>query len=364
MQQRLYHIIPYGAMAFCFALLVLVTACGGQDDPVVENEDKLELSDKEICIEIDEWKPMTESRASIFESQDDFLYANETKTLGNDFTLYAFTRGSDTPFINGTRVNYQVRTDGGENRWRFYAYPNYIEYYWPQTGMFDFFALMPYGDRQKNITKVEYNKTSGNVILTCQMQTTTESLEDPNGQETIFAYTKDLNKESGNVNMHFVHPFSAVNFKLEKSHSKLKINSIKFENIYLGGSITLSDKTTAETNVEWTPTGSTATFTIPVDKAVGEGEGKIYYGDDIGENFLVMPQTFTDQAKITITYTWRDEINSFSHPIKTNQISGWEAGNKYLYKLSLGDNTQEEIFLDVEVVPWAPGGAKNEIDVE
>ena len=346
---------------------MLVTACGGQDDPVVENENKLELSDKEIHLEIDGWKPMTESRASIFESQDDFLYANETKTLGNDFTLYAFTRGSDTPFINGTRVNYQVRTDGGENRWRFYAYPNYIEYYWPQTGTFDFFALMPYGDRQNNITNVEYNKTLGEVTLTCKMQDTTGSLDDHNGQETIFAFTKDLNKESGNVNMHFVHPFSAVNFKLEKSHSKLTINSIKFENIYLGGSITLSGKTTDETNVEWsTPEGSKATFTftIPVDKAVGEGEGKINYGDDIGENFLVMPQTFTGEGQITITYTWKNETKSFSHPLITGQIGGWEAGKKYLYKLSLGDNTQDEIFLDVEVEPWKSGGAKNEIDVE
>ena len=332
---------------------MLVTACGGQDDPVVENEDKLELSDKEICIEIDGWKSMTESRASIFGSETDFL--NEGKKLmDGGFKLYAYTRNSDTPFINGTKVCYQ-------NGWRFFAYPDFIEYYWPQTGTFDFFALMPYGDRQKNITKVEYNKTLGKVTLTCEMQTTTESLDDPNGQETIFAFTPTLSKESREANMHFVHPFSAVNFKLEKSHSKLTINSIKFEKIYLDGSITLSDKTTAGTNVEWSTQGrSKATFTIPVDKAVGEGEGKIYYGDDIGENFLVMPQTFTDQAQITITYTWKNETKSFSHPL----IGGWEAGNKYLYKLSLGDNTQDEIFLDVEVEPWKPGGAKNEIDVE
>ena len=67
-KQRLYPSISHGAKAFCFALLMLVTACGGQEDPIVEKEDQLQLSDKEILISADGWKPMTESRATIFDT--------------------------------------------------------------------------------------------------------------------------------------------------------------------------------------------------------------------------------------------------------------------------------------------------------
>ena len=338
---------------------MLVSACGTQDDPAVENEDNLQLSDKEIHLEIAGWKSMTESRANIFESEDDFLYADGTKKIGNDFTLYAFTRGSDTPFINGTRVNYQVRDDG-MHRWRFYADPNYIEYYWPQTGTFDFFACMPYGERQKNITNIAYDKSSGNVTLTCNMPETTGSLDDPNGQETIFAYTPNLTKENGSVDMHFVHPFSAVNFKLEKSHRDLTINFIQFDDIHLGGSITLTEKTAVDATIKWEPTGSTGTFKIPVNKIIPKD---INYGDPVGNTFLVMPQTFTANAQITISYTWNGETNEFSHSIKTDKIEGWVAGSKYLYKLSLGDSEGEIVF-QVEVEPWMSGGVKNEIDVE
>ena len=147
----------------------------------MENEDNLQLSDKEISIEFDGWKPMTESRASIFDSEADFLAEASNLERGGS-KLYAYTRGSDTPFIDGTKVCYHVSSE----RWRFYASPNFIEYYWPQTGTFDFFACMPYGDKQKNITDISYNKSSGSVTLTCKMQTDTESLEDPNGQETIY----------------------------------------------------------------------------------------------------------------------------------------------------------------------------------
>ena len=114
-KQRLYPSISHGANAFCFALLMLVTACGGQEDPVVEKEDQLQLSDKEILISADGWKPMAESRANIFETQDDFL--NE-EVGGGDFTLHAFTRGSDTPFIDGTRARYFWEEKG----WRYQVF--------------------------------------------------------------------------------------------------------------------------------------------------------------------------------------------------------------------------------------------------
>lgn len=374
-KRKLYHTIPHGAVAFCFALLMLVTACGGQDDPTMEKVDKLELSDKEILISADGWKPMAESRANIFETENDFQNTNKG---GGNFTLYAFTRGADTPFIDGTRVRYQEVNEVG--RWRFYAGQSYFEYYWPQSGTYDFFACMPHGDKQKNITDITYD-TAGTVTLTCQMQETTEDddkttddLYDPLGQETIVAYTPGLSKESGAVNMHFVHPFAAIYFKLEQGHRGLKIHSIKFENIYLGGTAIINEETTRETIVKWKPlSDSEKTFTILVEKTIPT---EINYDIKFGGPYLVMPQGFdkgtkvdTDDVKISIKYTWNDEIDNgsdtreFTRSITTNSIKEWKAGNKYTYILDLGDN-QEEILFKVQVEPWVSGGDKNEIDIE
>lgn len=370
-KRKLYHSIPYGAAACCFALLMLVTACGAQDDPAMEKEDKLELSDKEILISADGWKPMAESRATIFETQNDLQNTDNGKG-GGYFTLYAFTRGSDTPFINGTQVRYQTSS----GRWRFYADPNYIEYYWPQSGTYDFFACMPHGNQQKNITGITYDPT-GKVTLTCQMQSTTEDADDPNGQETIIAYTPDLNKESGAVNMHFVHPFAAIYFKLKQSHRDLTINWIQFNNVYLSGKSTINGTTTEETVVEWSPlSGETKTFTIPVNKKIPT---ELNFDAEIGGPYLVMPQGFgkntddatDDDVTITVSYTWNDgtdqdttnDTKEFTRSITTNNIKGWIAGNKYTYILDLGDN-QEEILFKVQVEPWVLGGQKNEIDIE
>lgn len=359
---------------------MLVTACGGQEDPIVEKEDQLQLSDKEILISADGWKPMAESRATIFETENDFKNVNKG---GGNFTLYAFTRGSETPFINGTRVRYQE----GNGRWRFYADPNYIEYYWPQSGTYDFFACMPHGDKQKNITGITYDNTKGTVTLTCQMQSTTadgddatDDLDDPLGQETIIAYTPGLSKQSEAVNMHFVHPFAAINIELKQAHRDLTINWIRFDNIHLKGIATL-EKTQSKTVVSWAPDENEklTSFTIPVNKTIPD---HINFFGKVGGPYLVMPQDFNvgtkDEVQITINYTWDDgndtnnDTQTFSRFIKRipadgdgddTSMTSWIAGNKYTYILDLGDN-KEEILFKVKVEPWVSGGDKNEIDIE
>ena len=52
---------------------MLVVSCGGQDEPVAEMGDEIQLSDKEIMLGIDGWKPIAESRATIFENKEDIL---------------------------------------------------------------------------------------------------------------------------------------------------------------------------------------------------------------------------------------------------------------------------------------------------
>ena len=384
-KQRLYPLISHGAKAVAFVLLMLVTACGAQEDPDVEKEeDKLQLSDQEITLGVDGWKPMTQSRASIFEGEDDIK--KEDKGGGN-LTLYAYLEDGTT-FIGGARAKYFSQNTS----WEFYDGQNLINYYWPQTGSVDFFAYMPYSgsNRLKNITIGNY--TSDGLVLNCTMQNTTsdgndatDDLEDPMGQETIFAYTTNKSKADKSVNMHFVHPFAAVYFKLQQAHRDLTVNEIRFNDVYLTGVDTLTATTDNNTTITWTGTGSRGTFTIPVHKII---PGQINLGAKIDVPYLVMPQNFEyvlddvpKEVTVTIDYTWnnakdKDDVifgdedldpanNRYQirRSIKSSSLTKWEAGKKYTYILNLGDN-KEEILFQVKVEPWNAVEYENEIEVE
>lgn len=378
-KQGLYHSIPMGVTAFCLALLMLVTACGGQDEPAVEKENRPELSDKEITLDIEGWKPLTESRANIFENEDDFLNENGG---GGNFTLHAYLAESGETFIGGTRVWYFIPQNATTGTWEFYDEPNIIHYYWPQQGTVDFFAYMPWknSNKRKSIEVGAYTQGS-ELSITCNMQSTTadgndstDDLYDPDGQETIIAYTTGKSKADGSVNMYFVHPFSAVYFKLKQAHRNLTINWISFDNIHLTGSTTLNATTDGYTSITWSPTDNgKGTFTIPVKKTI---PGEINFGGEIGGPYMVMPQSFgkntddkNDDVTITVSYTWDDgkddteDTQEFSRSITTETIKSWIAGNKYTYILDLGDN-KEEILFQVLVEPWKSDGHKHIIDVE
>ena len=368
-KQRLYTSISLGAKVASFVLLMLVTACGGQETPDVEKEDKLQLSDQEITLGVDRWKPMTQSRASIFESGDDIVKESNNKGGGN-FTLYAYLEDG-TAFIGGARAKYFSQNTS----WEFYDGQNLINYYWPQTGSVDFFAYMPWSGSNKNkhIKGIKYTKGAG-LTINCEMQSTT-SLEDTEGQETIIAYTTNKSKADKSVNMHFVHPFAAVSFKLQQAHRDLTINWIRFNNVYLKGKTTLNGTTDNSTTIVWTDFDSRSTFTIPIPVG-GEIPDDINFGAEIGGPYLVMPQTL-DGVTIDINYHWDnaksqdDTIDGDQNNDPTDKIyeirrsinTEWVAGKKYTYILNLGDN-KEEILFQVKVEPWVSVGYDNVIDVE
>lgn len=205
------------------------------------------------------------------------------------------------------------------------------------------------------------------------------------GQETIFAYTTNKSKADKSVNMHFVHPFAAVYFKLQQAHRDLTVNEIRFNDVYLTGVDTLTATTDNNTTITWTGTGSRGTFTIPVHKII---PGQINLGAKIDVPYLVMPQNFEyvlddvpKEVTVTIDYTWnnakdKDDVifgdedldpanNRYQirRSIKSSSLTKWEAGKKYTYILNLGDN-KEEILFQVKVEPWNAVEYENEIEVE
>ena len=388
-KQRLHTSISLGAKVASFVLLMLVTACGGQETPDVEKEDKLQLSDQEITLGVDGWNSMTSSRATIFENLNDVLNDSLDGKGGGYLTMHAYLRETGYHFIPGSCAWYFVPDDATTGSWRFWdtVKKDFFSYYWPQSGAVDFFAYMPYSgsDRLKNITVGNYIPGTG-LNITCEMNQPTSS-EDTDGQETIFAYTTNKSKADGSVGMHFVHPFAAVYFELKQAHRNLTINEIRFNDVYLTGVDTLTATTDNNSTITWTGTGERDTLTIPIQKIIPE---QINFGAEIGGPYLVMPQNFeyvlgdaSKEVTVTIDYTWdnadpnnqddviagdedtnpTDDVYKIRRSIKSSSLTKWEAGKKYTYILNLGDN-KEEILFQVKVEPWDAVEYKNEIEVE
>lgn len=310
------------------------------------------------------------TRATIFENQNDILNDAEDGKGGGNLTMYAY-------ISNEEAVRFNSRAWYFNNVWRFYDGESnkFYNHYWPNERM-DFFAYMPWdgSGKQKMITvgtHIPSTDQNPGLNITCNIPQP-EDLEDTKGQETIIAYTPNKHKEI--VNLYFVHPFAAVSFELKQAHRNLTINWIRFNKVYLTGSTTLNATTDNNTQISWTGTDVTSTFTIPVEKTIPDD---INFGAKIGGPYLVMPQNLAS-ATITINYDWDNQkdvddtiegdedtnTNNNTYQITRSLTGEWLAGNKYNYVLNLGDN-KEEILFKVEVEPWkVTGGDNNIFDVE
>lgn len=360
-----------GFVVLSVVTMSLFAACTKVEDAPTE------LSDTPIRMSVDGWRPTIIAGATIFENEDDFLNDAPTGKGGGNFTLHAYLKENGATYIDGTRAWYFVPDGSTVGSWRFYDEPNIIEYYWPQNSNVDFFTYMPYKNsgRLKSVSIGSYDKDHG-LTINCDVHQPAD-YEDSDGQETIIAYTANKGKEDGKVNMHFVHPFTAIRFKLKQAHRNLKINFIEFDNIYTTGTTLLNATTHAETIITWTQTGAEGTYRIPVDKSIPD-DG-INFGGEVGCTYLVMPQSLdkgttydtADDVQIRINYTWDDGLDTdptndtreYTASIATGTVKEWMSGQKYTYVLDLGDN-KEEILFKVLVEPWIATGDKNIIDVE
>lgn len=362
-KQDLHRYILYGMKAYCLVLLLVVAGCTGKDEPNMPQKDKPELSDTPIKLQVDDWKPLKEARAVIY---DDKLFHDKQQGGGN-FTLHAYHQDDNDAnylydYLPGTRLSYVA----DKNIWVFLSGEKEITHYWPNWGRVSFFAYMPYKDytgKNTYVTMGEYTNTGGQAI-SCQMPVEVD-VDDANSQEYMFAYTPNKTRKDGTVSMHFVHPFAAIYLKLKQAHRDLTINSVMFNRIFTQGTYSQKELTTADTDVAWKSSGNMSSFTIKVDKTIPED---LNFSADIGGPYLVMPQTFGTDAVITVNYTWKGETKEFDTNLILKDkdgnkvIEAWESGKKYTYILDLGDN-KEEILFKVLVEPWT-GEYKNEIDVE
>ena len=238
-----------------------------------------------------------------------------------------------------------------------------IQIPWTKKGVHNFFAYNTYDAAASKTLPVTVGYTSfeDNSSYTAKQQYLkipsdgNWTLTKDNQFDFIYASaTRDVATGGyAPVPMEFKHLFAAVTVEVKNiSTSSLTLNSLSFSNI----------KTTGKASVEFqgnvshtlAAVSGTGLFTETPSKAIGKGESLTLYGSyGNGGAFLIWPHSASDLANATIELTYKQGNSNITASVKLaeNQtIKTWAAGNKYIYKVDISDNT---ISFDViRVVEW------------
>lgn len=226
--------------------------------------------------------------------------------------------------------------------------------YWARGGKYHFLAIYPYDDND-----YDYDMTDGSVTFV-GYNAGTKHLN------TDFLYTvatrdlSNLNVEPdySAVELPFKHACSAVEFRLRNSSNAkvVAITDVALTNICAEGDFHLSANGTATWSID---TDNRVTdhdtfggiCTLP---AGGLPVNTSYYHSLYDSQTLTMLPQRVWKSGITLSFNVRIEGSStvFPHEIDLGNISSvtdWSAGKRYVYSLTLTDET---ITFDATVVDW------------
>jgi len=343
--------------ALGLSVLLGCTSCSNDMQSVIASGD-------EITLAVGEWKPLTTSRATLFDEETDFT---DPRQGGGNFTVYAYVDGTNEAYIRKAHV--WCRNAPGD--WVFLSGDgNVFKYYWPASEALNFFAYMPdvtyngkqdkYHSESTYVTIGNYTDTDGQEFSCTLPPTVTISddagsstaIPDKEIQEFICAYAAGLTKAGGKVTMHFAHPFATVEFQMKTAPVGLKINSISIEKIHLSGTCSVKS-TTGGDNPEafqWTTAENPEIFTVEIDKVV-PNHIDTQLNVPIGDPHIVVPQILND-VKITIDYTYNGTTTTKSGTVTAaDAVTEWKPGKKYTYALDFGNN-DEDVLVEVSVENW------------
>mgnify|MGYP000821595017 CR=1 FL=1 len=217
-------------------------------------------------------------------------------------------------------------------------------YYWPLNDFVQFFAYAKDGNAKN------YVVASGKSYPTVDY--TVAAVESQ--QDFVVAKLTGQKKSATAIALPFTHALTQVNFSVKAGNSALKyvVNKITISGLYNAGTYSFEDGT-------WANTGTTD---ASYDYTIGTGEAVTVTGTDAKNlaqtdgALMLMPQTMSGDAKITISYDVFDG-NTQVDAVKNSEVSltgktSWEAGKNIRYTLDL-TSEGASINLDPSVGPWA-----------
>lgn len=263
-------------------------------------------------------RPDTDTRAITFQTPqaDTRAVVENDETLPADFQVWGWhgTDGTNTDNIFDATVVYK---DAGWN------YTDGVRY-WKAGETYNFYAVYPV-----NVGTCESDGTITVTNFDCSNT----------GNAAVDLMTATATGEGSNpapVALTFNHLLSKVNIVATVEGGNVTVTDITF-----AGMVTQGDYSS---QAGWTtPATATGSFTSSEKKVINAT------GVDLLGDLLLIPQTVTDQFKITVNYTLDGVVQAPKEITLPTSIAQWEAGKNYKYTLTFkGDN----IIFAVNVAAW------------
>lgn len=265
-------------------------------------------------------------------------------------------------YINGAEFKYYDRYNDattGTGGWKALN----KKYYWPMSGVLSFGGYSPSSahaaDPGEGTGEFSYNENG------VQIADFTVNPNVSKQQDIMYAkrtYNKTTNTGGVNeiydgVDIEFEHALSAIKFTAQldgEYESKFTVTSITIGGIKGKGDFNEKvvdnyndDKVTYSSSPSWTVEGSNTTY------AVFSGTHELSKtSQTVAENIILLPQTMTAAAYITIKYKVGD-VNTAAEVETTVKLkdltSQWVMGTRYTYNITLG---YDLIYVGATVERW------------
>ena len=154
-------------------------------------------------------------------------------------------------------------------------------------------------------------------------------------KDYILAYNRQ-GKESGSVDLNYIHALSAVKFNAGKTLAG-EILNITITNVYAGGKLTFSPNGTSK--ISWELDNERYTlnqdFSQKIDEDLSGDSSQAITKDIDNTVFMLIPQPLTDKT-LSIEFRRKGETEAKIYTV--NMPGGsWETGKSYTYTLTLMD---------------------------
>lgn len=214
--------------------------------------------------------------------------------------------------------------------------------YWPQNQAVHFFGYARSMEKG-TLSNHQYAMDKENASYTHTFDYTISSCSATEQPDLIVAITPDQTKQSinGKVMMSFKHALSAIVFKVGEAPDETKLKSITFSKLYASGTGSI-DQTNA---ITWSGHAGSGTYTQTFDMNVTEKTGTVVSTKDQETCFMMIPQTFKEDAMITFSFAiGPNGGKDYTVSMKLNEIlEKWEASKLYTFTIKLPDHVDVEV---------------------
>lgn len=226
--------------------------------------------------------------------------------------------------------------------------------YWPEDAL-NFFAYAPYSVNDKQVFPdgISINNQQKTIDFSYTVPTTTDKRDAEAQPDVMFATTTcgraETTGENGTVPLTFSHALAAVKF-VANDIAGSTINSITLKGLHGSGTCIYSADA-EDSKYKWSCTDDknntyTQTFDVKVEDQQ-QGEQPIT-DKNPSTTFMMLPQQLGD-ATIEVNLTTKDgKQHTLVGKLASNNLTAWEAGKIYTYKISLESINWTYVF---EVTP-------------